>query len=192
MKMIRFTLITLALLFACNTFAQKIKVASGDINNLKGINQLNIEFDYSDLAVGDFDNEEDYIAKRVAEINEKEAGAGDSWKVKWFDDREYRYEPKFKELFSKYADHIESGEDIDAEVTMNAHTIFIEPGFNVGVARRPAMINMKVTFSKGDEELVVIAIDKCPGGDAMGFDYDTGGRIAEAYAKAGKSLAKYM
>lgn len=77
-------------------------------------------------------------------------------------------------------------------VIMNIHTTFIEPGFNVGVMRRPAFINLEVTFTKGEEELVVLSATKAPGADAMGFDFDTGYRISEAYAKAGKSLGKFI
>jgi hypothetical protein len=31
-----------------------------------------------------------------------------------------------------------------------------------------------------------------PGAQAMGFDYDTGTRIAESYAKGGKMLAGFI
>ena len=40
--------------------------------------------------------------------------------------------------------------------------------------------------------LAVMKINKVPGRDAMGFDYDTGVRIEEAYAKAGKSIGKFI
>ncbi|MGJ7031130.1 hypothetical protein GGU45_001623 [Niabella hirudinis] len=35
-------------------------------------------------------------------------------------------------------------------------------------------------------------MDNAPGRDAMGVDFDTSWRISEAYAKAGKSLSKYI
>ncbi|MBN2523065.1 MAG: hypothetical protein JXB24_07300 [Bacteroidales bacterium] len=192
MKINKVLPVCFALLFASSAYGQKIKVTSGQLSTLKGIKALKIEYDYSDLAVGKFDNEEDYINKRVTEMNDKEPGTGDSWKIKWFDDRTYRFEPKFEELFSKYAESIESGQKVNAEIIMNVHTIFIEPGYNVGISRMPASINLDVTFIKGDEELAVISITKSPGSDAMGYDFDTGYRISEAYAKAGKSLAKYL
>jgi len=75
---------------------------------------------------------------------------------------------------------------------MNVHTTFIEPGYNVGVSRKPAFINLEISISKAGEELVHILILKSPGGGAMGYDFDAGYRIAEAYAKAAKSLGKYL
>lgn len=193
MKMNRILLLCVAVLIAGGTtFGQKIKVLSGGMSALKGVTALKIEYNYSGLGVGDFEVEDDYINKKVAELNEKEAGRGDDWKVKWFEDRPTRFEPKFEELFSKYAESIESGQNVDSDITMNIHTIFMEPGFNVGVMRRPAFINLEVTFTKGDEELVVLSVFKAPGADAFGYDFDTGYRISEAYAKAGKSLGKYL
>jgi hypothetical protein len=35
-------------------------------------------------------------------------------------------------------------------------------------------------------------LDNAPGKVFMGNDYDTGERISEAYAKAGKELGKYL
>jgi hypothetical protein len=192
MKTARLLLICVAIIISGSLFAQKIKVQSGKLSALNGIKKIKIEYDYSDLGVGKFDKEEDYIAKRVSEMNENEAGTGDTWKENWFKDREERYEPKFEELFAKYTEPIESGKDIESKIIMNVHTIFIEPGFNVGITRRPSLINQIITITKEEKELVVISMDKCPGSDVMGADFDTGWRISEAYAKAGKSFGKYL
>lgn len=80
--------------------AQKVKVVEGDLSAVKGQSSFNIEFDYSDMAVGKFKKESDYIEKRRKEINEKEAGKGDSWAESWVSDRESRFEPKFLELIN--------------------------------------------------------------------------------------------
>jgi hypothetical protein len=142
--------------------------------------------------VGKFDVEADYIEKKVTEMNEDEAGTGDSWKEAWFDDREGRYEPKFEELLGEYAPFIKSGKDVEAEITLLVHTTFIEPGFNVGVSRKPALIDLELTFLRGEEQVLVMSLLKSPGNGAMGFDFDAEYRISEAYAKAGKTLGKYL
>jgi hypothetical protein len=192
MKTTRLLLFCVAIIISGSLFAQKIKVQSGKLSALSGIKKIKIEYDYSDLSVGKFDKEEDYITKRVTEMNKKEAGTGDRWKENWFKDREARYEPKFEELFAKNTEPVESGKDVESNIIMNVHTIFIEPGFNVGVTRRPSLINLVITFTKDGEELTIITMNKCPGSDVMGADFDTGWRISEAYAKAGKSLGKYL
>ncbi|MBN2762989.1 MAG: hypothetical protein JXR41_07860, partial [Bacteroidales bacterium] len=177
--------------------AQKIKMQKGSLDFLKGQKSLLVTFDYSDMAVGKFDKEEDYIEKKKTEYNEKEAGKGDTWAESWVSDRETRYEPKFETLFNKYMEKagLVGNRDVtDAQYEMNVHTIFTEPGFNVGVMRKPAYIDVVVTFkdiSTGEEKASLTA-DNCPGQDAFGYDFDTGYRIEESYAKLGKSLAGYI
>jgi len=175
-------------------YSQKIKVRSGDEDQLAQFKKFHIEYYYEDVSVGKFDNEEEYVEKKVTDYNMDEAGKGDQWKKNWYNDREEKYHPKFEELFNKHLEkeEVKAGSEMDAPCTMKVYTTFIEPGFNVGVARKPAYINLEVFFVQDGKELAKITIDKSPGSGAMGYDFDTGFRISEAYAKAGKELAKYM
>jgi len=178
--------------------AQKIKVTKGDLSFLKGQTEVLVEFDYSEMAVGKFNNEQDYLDKKVAEYNEKEAGKGDAWKESWEADREGRFHPKFEELMNRYTSKANCNFDqtnINAQYTLILKTIFTEPGFNIGVMRKDAMINVEVIFverANPENQLAVITMTNVPGRDATGNDYDTGFRISEAYAKCGKSLGAYL
>ena len=82
----------------------------------------------------------------------------------------------------------------NAPYTLALRTLFIEPGFNVYMARRPAYTNLEAAFVKTGTtaDLAVITMMKSPGRDALGYDYDAGERISESYAKAGKSLANFL
>lgn len=172
--------------------AQKIKKTEGDIAALASEKSINIVFTYDNMAVGKFKTEKEYIEAKTAEYNKSEAGKGDKWAASWIADRAERYEKKFTELFTEA-----TGMTIDkkAKYTLIFHTTFTEPGFNVGVMRKNAYINAEATFvetaSKGNT-LAKLTLDKAPGRDAMGYDFDTGWRISEAYAKSGKSLGKYI
>ncbi len=192
MKAYRTLSVLVIVLVSLTSFGQKIKVTSGNLSDLKGETEVRIEYDYSNLGVGKYDVEEEYINDKVAKMNKDEEGAGDKWKEAWFNDRPTRYEVKFEELFSEHAAFLKSGKDVESDLAMNIHTTFIEPGYNVGVSRKPALINLEVSFLKGGEELVHLQILKSPGSGAMGYDFDAGYRIQEAYAKAAKSLGKYM
>lgn len=196
MKKLFFALLIPMFSFGLILNGQKITIQKGSLLPVKGQKML-ATFDYSGMAVGKFDKEEDYIAQKVADYNKDEAGKGDKWAVSWVADRESRFEPKFEELFNKYGE--KAGvtaftSATDAKLEVNIHTIFTEPGFNVGVMRRPAYIDAIVTFKDrtSGEEIAVLKIEKSPGMDAMGFDFDTGVRIAESYAKLGKSLAAFI
>jgi hypothetical protein len=186
---------TLTLILLCVTitgFAQKIKLIQGDLSVMKGQTSVKTEFQY-DMSVGKFAEEDDYIAQKKKELNGKEPGRGDTWEKSWKDDRKERFEPQFRELFSKHSDISTVGED--TQYTLIFKTIKTEPGFNVAVASRPAFIDAEATIVETSNPTTIvakIAITKAPGRDVMGFDYETGARLQEAYAKAGKELGAFI
>jgi hypothetical protein len=188
----RQTLVFLLLCMAISGFSQKIKLLEGDLSPLKGETAIKTDFEY-EMSVGKFKKEEDYIASKKSELNGKEAGRGDTWEKSWKSDREERFEPQFRELFSKHSEI--STVDENAKYTLIFKTIKTEPGFNVGVASKPAFIDAEALIVETQNPSKVIAklsITKAPGRDVMGFDYETGARLQEAYAKAGKELGGFI
>lgn len=185
-------LIASSLFITASVAAQRIKLVDGDLASLKSEKNINIEFTYDNMGVGKFKTEKEYVASKTAEYNKSEAGKGDKWAAAWVDDRASRYENKFSELFTENAGLTE---DAKAKYTLIFHTTFTEPGFNVGVMRKNAYIDGEALIVETANKSKVIAkltVDKSPGRDAFGYDFDTGWRISEAYAKAGKSLGKYI
>lgn len=185
--------ILLLTLVATAGMAQKIKVFEGDLKAIKGQTKIKTEFTYDNMTIGGKGlSEADYVAKKKAEYDEKEPGRGDKFATAWVADREARFEPKFKELFTKT-----SGMEIadDAQYTIIFKTTRTEPGFNVGVMRQSAQIDAEAWFVETANPSNVIAkvsIIKAPGQDAFGYDFDSGLRIQEAYAKSGKELGKLV
>ena len=174
--------------------AQRLKLAEGSLDLLKGQTEINTEFTYDNLKVGKYDKEEDYIRDKTAEYNKKEPGRGDNWARAWKDDREARYEPKFMELFNDKG-NLKAVHKKAAKYTLVFKTSFLEPGFNVGVWRKNASMNGEVWIvetANPSKALAKISVDKAQGRIFGGFDFDTGVRIAEAYADAGKALAKFI
>src|SRR6056297_966360 len=102
MKLVKILLAGLLIMGVSTTKAQKINIVEGDLGFLKGESVVNLEYDYSDMSVGKFENEEDYIAKKKTEYNEKEAGRGDKWEESWVEDRGTKFQPMFEELLNKY------------------------------------------------------------------------------------------
>ena len=184
--------IPLLLCLTLTGFAQKLKLIQGDLGVLKGQTSIKTEFQY-EMSVGKFAKEEDYIADKKKDLNGKEPGRGDTWEQSWKDDRQERFEPQFRELFSKHSDISTVGED--AQYTLIFKTTKTEPGFNVGVASRPAFIDAEATLVETANPTKIIAkisVTKALGRDVMGFDYETGARLQEAYAKAGKELGAFI
>lgn len=174
-------------------FSQKIRY-KGDIESLKNITEYDIEFVFEGMAVGKFDVEKDYTDKKVTEYNKKKEGKGDKWLEGWKSDREKRYVPKFLQLINENAKNKFKVEDNDTDYVMVVKTIFTEPGFNIGIMRKDASINLEIIIKKKGEEgaIVTFTLDKAPGRGGMGYDFDAGYRIEQAYAKAGKSFGKYL
>lgn len=174
-----------------STQAQRIKKLSGDPSPLSGEVKVNVKFTYENMSVGKFDRESDYIKKKKDEMNEKEAGKGDRWEESWKGDRKSRFEPNFTDLFMKNTPFA-LGDYPDAKYTMIINTSRTEPGFNIYVTKRNAEIDLqiKIIETSSKKEIAEYTVMRSPGRTFGGNDYDTGQRIEEAYAAAGKHFGK--
>lgn len=190
--------IALGLLLTSSGYAQKVKLISGKLDFLKGQKALKLQYTYDGMSVGKFDKEEDYLAKKVADYNEKEAGKGDKWAESWKADRDKRFEPSFEQMLTEQLSSkgiTEIGEDVDALYTMIIRTKRTEPGFNVYVTRKYAEIDGIVEFvetANPDKVLATLEFEKMPGRTYGGYDFDTGVRLSEAYEKAAKDIGKFL
>lgn len=186
------------LLATLTIYAQKPKTLEGKAKNLKGITTYNLEYDYADVQIPKYDSEEEFLEDKMAKREEKEVGTGEKFKASWFADRENRYEPKFKESFDKRFDEGEfklSEDNMDAKHTIKIHTTKLYAGYNVGIVRRNAEIDAVLTiYETGNSSNILWSgkFSKVQGAGAMGFDYDSGYRISECYAKLAKEFAKML
>ena len=181
------------MIMAGATFAQKIKIVEGSLDALKGATVIQTQFGYSNMVIGkDGLSEAEYIVKKKGEYNAKEAGRGDKWEISWKEDRANRFEPKFNELFEKTGSLSTKGA---SKYTLIFNTTRTEPGWNVGIMRQSAKIDAEVLVVETANPSTIIAkltVMNAPGQDAMGYDFDSGLRIQEAYAKSGKELGKMI
>jgi hypothetical protein len=184
----------LMVLSVTNLFGQKLKLIEGDLKVLKGVKGVNTEFTYSPMTIGNKGlDEKDYIAEKKKNLNEKEAGRGDKWEKSWVSDRQERFEPNFRELFAKHA--AMTATDASSQYTLIFKTTRTEPGWNIGITKYPAFIDGEAWIVEtGNPEKVVakISIRNSPGRSAWGMDWDTGARLEEAYAKAGKEVGAFI
>ena len=182
------------LLCSVALLAQKGDVLEGSWKSLKDISKFDLEFDYSNVQIPDFNTEEEYIKQKMKDKEADEPGTGEAWKEAWFGDRTMHFEPKFKESFNKRGDE-KVGKDFNvAEYRMKVTTTRQYNGWNVGVMRKSARIDATISvFKKGETKpLLSVAYEDVKGGDAMGYDFATHTRVAEAYAKLAKSFAKEL
>ncbi len=192
MKCMKPLVLLFAIAISMGTYAQRIKLVEGDLSALKSEQKINTEFTYDNMRVGKYDKEADYVADKTESLNKKEAGRGDTWSKAWVDDRKNRFEPKFNELFEKSSNMTISD---DAKYTLIFKTLTTEPGFNIGITRKNAEINAEVWIVETANKNNVIAkatVQKAVGRTFGGYDFDTGERLSEAYADAGKALGRFI
>ena len=190
--------INTCLIIACSLFtslavyAQEVDLTKGDLSILKDEKTINIEFTFEKTAVGDFSKEADFIKKKIEEYNTKEAGTGDSWAVKWEEDKVNKFVPKFTLGFTNMSKMTISK---DARYTLIFNTKAIEPGYSVGVSKRNAGVDGTVTIvetAKRDKKLVVLSVER-PGENMFrGAAFDAGSRIADAFYLDGQKVGKFI
>lgn len=191
-SMTRFAAIVAFALFSLTASAQRIKTVEGDLSVLKDESTINVEFVYDGMSVGKYDKEADYIKAKTDEYNKKEPGRGDNWAKSWVTDRASRYEPRF---IDEFQDASKMTVKNTAKYTLIFKTTTTEPGYNIVISRKNAEIDAEVTIVETADRSKVIAkltVKNAPGRIYGGYDYDTGTRIAEAYAVSGKRLGKYI
>jgi hypothetical protein len=165
---------------------------------LKGESTLNIQYTYDGLIVGKDGAEADYISRKKADLSKKDPAKADAFEKGWYNARAANFYPKFESLFNKGLEkvHIVAGQNqTSAKYTVVVHTTFIEPGFNVGVMKKPASCNFEIKVVETANPANVISqtfVNNVPGSQYSGYDFDATTRIAECYAKAAKMVAKTM
>lgn len=189
------TLIT-TILIVTLSYSQKMKIESGDFSFIKNQKEINVEFVYDDMTLyKDHKTNEEYMKERSTKLEEKSRGTGKAWEKLWISSREITYAPKFLELINKYIKkkgetHF-SREALKSKYTLIVNSIWLYPGYNVGVMKKGAKLTTKLTFVETDNrDNVVLSINaKNAPGDVFGGSYSNEHRIGEAYAKTGKTLA---
>lgn len=193
--------IVFALLFVSSIMtAQDMDVVKGNFDFLKDQKEINVEFDYSKMTVlAEKLTEEQYVAKRSAELNEKAKNTGDIWKKKWYSSRELIWNPKFLELINvvlaKEKKDITFQEGLtNAKYTLIVQTVWIYPGWDAAVMKQKAKVSTVLKFVETKNKsnvLLEISSEEAPG-DQWGNNFSNESRIGEGYAKTAKSLAKMI
>lgn len=196
----------LALGSVLSASAQKTKLEEGDFSALKGQTEVNVVFDYSDIKVGrKMKPEAEYLAEKVAEMNQKEPGEGDKYKQRWIAARTTHYAPNFETLIAKTLPGVSvKTTNSTAKYTLLIVTTYTEPGFSMGVSSSDAVVNAEIRLVETgvkDKVLGRLSMNGILGKSATksmpGMPIDTGGltfekRVGEAYEKMGKSLGSWL
>lgn len=175
--------------------AQKMKVVSGNFEFLKGEKELNVEFDYSTVTFyKEKMTEAQYLEKRVKEIAKDKGDAeAKRWKTDWNSSKETSFVDKFLASMNKNM-AIKTGLNPNAKYTVIVVTTWIYPGWFAGVMNQPSKVSTLLKFvetANPGNALLAIEATNAPGDNFVGLP-NNNDRIAEGYAKTGKTLAKMI
>jgi len=175
--------------------SQKIKVKEGNIENLKGVDEYNVVFDYSNVKIPGYDSEELFLKDKMAKREEKLIGDGERFKKSWFDDRNNLYEPYFIKYFNEYfimKRKIKvSKNNLDATYTILIKSEMIYPGYNVVVGWEGAKLHAIISVYETDSPENVLFTSKSFNIQGKP-SYNAGVRIANTYGILGRTLAGYL
>ena len=181
---------------AVSTVAIAQKPTKGSFAPLKGETEFNIVFDYENIQVDKFKTEEAFLKDKMDKRQEK--GTAEDFKAMWFADRAGKYQPKFIECFN--AANARKGISVQndhskAKYTVHVKTTWIYPGYNIGVQRQPAKLKAIITiYETANPKNVIVSVpfNKVVGSGSMGFDYNEGSRIADAYCILARQFSKSL
>lgn len=196
MKKMISTAAALALIITLG-FAQKMKVVSGDFNFLEGQETILTKLDFSEVTFYNENlTEQEYIDKRIEEIDEKEPGESANWVKDWELFKSERFLEKFTTIATENSKaDIAFVTEGSAPYTLIVKATWIYPGWFGGVMKQHAKISTLLQFVESgnpDNVLLAIEAEKAPGDFAFIGVPNTNDRIAEGFAKTGKSLARLI
>lgn len=175
-------------------FSQKEKIIEGSWENLQGITQYSLVFNYSDLKVNRYESEEAFKKDMIDKFDEVGYGSN-TYEETWINAREKRYEPKFITSFNLRFDDKEvyanKGNE-RAEYVMKVHTTHIVTGFTNGTMHKASKVDAVISIYKKDAPdtvLLKVKYTRAQGNNAMPFNITPGYTVAESYAKLAKTFA---
>lgn len=194
--MIKNVITVFFILLASVSFSQKMKITQGDYKFLKGEKELNLEMDYSSMKFYKKNlDEKAYIDKRMDDItDDKGKQEAEKWRKDWEYSKNTTFVSKFLASINKKSPIQVAENNLKAKYTLIVKTVWIYPGWFGGVMEQPAKVTTLLKFVETQNPDRVLLEIKSK--DVVGTSYigvpNNNDRIAEGYAKTGKSLGKRL
>ncbi|MGI9552873.1 MAG: hypothetical protein ACR2MT_16835 [Aurantibacter sp.] len=177
-------------------YGQKFEANQGSIDNIIGINQYKLVFEYpADLEVHKFESEKDFVEYQVNKRENKKAGSGETFRELWFQNRENRYEPTFVREFNDFYledRHVTVSRNYkEADHTMVIKVLFINPGKDIVLWHQKAELEVTIEIYRTDD-LETLLFSTKPlqvHGIADGDEYE---KVTTAFGQLGRWSAKFF
>ncbi|HEY0653968.1 MAG TPA: hypothetical protein VGD65_12605 [Chryseosolibacter sp.] len=175
--------------------SQKVTLLEGDLSLLKGQTTIGVTFTYDSMLVETNTPEEQFVKTKKADLDQKQAGLGARWEKAWTEDRKWKLEPAFKNMFARTLKISTIGKSQYAFIFHTRRTV---PGWNFGVAlvQQESIIDGEAFLIDTSDPTKILAKLELTGMDGRGtiaqHAWETGDQIAKAYETAGRELAYFV
>ncbi len=189
-------LILSTLFVSIQVFGQKFEVDKGSIDNIVGIKQYKLVFEYpSNLEIHKYGSESEFLEYQINKRESKIPGSGEEFKDLWFKNRENRYEPTFVREFNDFYledRHVTVSRNYqEAEHTMIVKVHFIHPGKDIVLWHQKAELEVTFEIYRTDD-LETLLFSTKPlqiHGIADGDEFE---KVTTAYGQLGRWSAKFF
>lgn len=193
----KYTICFLLILNTSFLFSQKIITDEGDLDNIQGISNYAVIFEYaSNLEIPNYSSEKDFLDSQVLKREKKKEGSGALFKKLWFENRVTIYEPKFIEQFNafklKKREIHTSKNNTNAKHTMVVTINFIYPGYDVSVYEEEAKLGVKIAVYKNEDPDTILYSTKffrIHGNGKSTTEYE---RVMTAFSELGRWTSKFF
>lgn len=177
MKLFTIRLAVILFTFPITIVGQHIKIDKKKLSFLKEEKTLNVIFDYSDLIRGgNFISEEEYLKKQKEKISARKNNYEE-----WFMAYEHSKNKTWKEIYvsilnENLSKYIAPKFVINSETnyTMKVNVLWIYSGYDIGIARSPSKIKLRLELIDNATKRIVEIIDvKESHGYNKDFDNDS-------------------
>jgi hypothetical protein len=169
---------------AKGTNNKRIAIVAGDAGRLAGNKKINISYDYSEMSVGKFKTEDEFLKSKTKYFRDTKAA---KFIEHWRTLRENVFEIKFAQLFNKNllkAGMYGTNNSKDANISLHVEIIDAQPDYHSWRAR--PSLTVFCTFTDENDQMIVQYELTAHGSK----DKSSEQRLTECYGIAGKMLAK--
>lgn len=174
---------------------RNVTLLEGSVTALKGQSTITVSFTYDSMLVETNTPEEEFVRTKKAELEQKQAGLGARWEKSWTEDRKWKMEPSFKNMFARTLKISTIGK---SQYSFIFRTKRIVPGWNFGVAfvQQESILDGEAILIDNADPTKVLARLELKEMDGRGtvaqHAWETGDQIAKAYETAGRELALFV
>jgi hypothetical protein len=189
-------LLGLTFLIAIASYGQKYEARQGDVNNLLGIKQYKVVFEYAEaLEIPTYSSEEAFITTHIEELKNKKDVDPATFRALWFKNRETIYEPTFIKEFNDFRlgdRHVAVSRNYEeARHSMLVKVKLVYPGYEGFIWDKAARLEVTIHFTDSESPNVILFATETVKvhGQTKGDLFD---KITTAYGELGRWTAKFL